>query len=155
MPNYFTHYWDRDTFEFQQELDEQLLYHTAGNQFRARGVEEGDTVYVVNVARGELRLLGKVKVDRIVGYEQAKQILPFEPYKAADHCIGSKAASAPIGYNRYVPKDIVRKLSFVRKSGELVAPRFKDARAGLLDQQTLRGVRQLSDDSARRLDALL
>ena len=55
-------------------------------------------------------------------------------------------------FDREVPQDTVKELRFT-SGGREVPPCFIDD--GVLDRQAMRGVRELTSDSAARLDSLL
>jgi hypothetical protein len=56
-------------------------------------------------------------------------------------------------FDRIIPLTIIKQIEFVSPIGEIKPPKF---RAGdELDQQTLRGVRELTPESAALLDALI
>ena len=63
----FTHYWRNDTWEFNRSIthEGELLDHIAGNIFVQRGVEIGDTIYVVTVSKGKLYLCCKIIASKI------------------------------------------------------------------------------------------
>ena len=152
----FTHYWEKGTCELQEQGDFGFeMDHIAGNQFRRRELQVGDAVYVVNVTGGRLRLIGRINVDEITGFEEAEKRLSYKPYPASEHCFGIPDRRGRQAFGRYVPDDVVRSLKFVRAKGEIVPPKFADRRAALLDSQTLRGVRRLTDASAAKLEAAL
>ena len=71
MTRFFTHNWSNATCRQEREVAG-LLEHTAGNQFLRRGVRPGDFVYVVNVSSGRMRVIGRMKVARIVGRRKAR-----------------------------------------------------------------------------------
>ena len=61
MSRYFTHSWTNDSrdYHYFDGRSGSLLLHTAGSEFRKRGVSDGDTVFVVSVVKGELHLIGQ------------------------------------------------------------------------------------------------
>lgn len=152
---YFTHYWRNDTWEFnrQDNPEGELLDHIAGNMFVQRGVEIGDTIYIVTVSKGKLYLCCKIIAGKIGGIDEAAAYTnknPEDLWDADEHILAS--ASTPIHWNFEVPIGITKQLKFL--SGDdtknlTFLPNDK------LDQQTLRGVRRLKNESAAMLDKLL
>ena len=71
--NYFTHYWQNDTWDFNRKFSKKgdLLKHIAGNLFTKRGVQVGDLIYVVTVKQGKLFVCGKLKVGRFCTIDDA------------------------------------------------------------------------------------
>ena len=155
MTRYFTHYWSNRTWDNHQKtgLVGELLDHTAGDLFTSRHVAPGDSVYVVTVIKGILAVLAKLQVGRICGVDQAAQELHCSPEKlweANDHIIAS--ASTPMNFTQRIPPELAAQLQF--KSGDtLKTLRFKSP--STLDSQTLRGLRELTLESAMLLDQFL
>lgn len=154
MQKYFTHYWQNDTWDFHQQNQHSgnLLDHIAGNLFRKRGVSVEDIVYVVTVIRGELYLCGCLTVGKICKGKQAAKDLGVKAsdlWQANEHIIASEAT--PMRWDLKVPLEITQKIKFASNTN----PKLKFISSGKLDQQTLRGVRQLTADSAMLFDQLL
>jgi hypothetical protein len=152
MPRYFTHYWRNDTWDYEcsQGLEGQPLEHAGSNLFRTRGVSSGDFVYVVTVRKGTLYLLARMHVKGLCDYEEAVDKFGDDVWDATDHVIAS--SSTPMRFEERVPLGITQDLEFI--SGAQVK-RLKFSDPGCVDQQTLRGVRELTARSARALDALI
>lgn len=148
MTSYFTHYWTNNTWDFIDGESEGYLDHTASNLFRARGVRIGDWIYIVTVKKGILLVAAKLRVDHLVGRYEAQRILSSSDlWEADDHVISDKERST--NYDCRIPKSVYPNLYF-ESSNRPQPPRLKNG--GLLDQQTLRGVRQLTSGGAKLLD---
>ncbi len=151
----FTHYWEGNTCDamFADELDGEMLNHTAGKLFTQRGVGPGDKVYVVNNLRGNLVLIGRLEVDKIVSQAEAERLLGDNNlWDAPEHVIAKPGTATPMRFQRIVPIELTKQLMFQGAKG-FEPPKFEqDDR---LDRQTLRGVRRLSDGSARLLESQL
>lgn len=148
----FTHYWTGQTCLICAGLEGKPLLHTAGNLFAARGVAPGDKIYVVNVLKGELRLIGRMQVNKLTSHTQAERVLGKGLWRAADHLLAVRGSGTAVRFDRVVPADIASQLLF--ESGKKYEG-AKYAAPGMMDRQTLRGVRRLTDSSAQLLDALL
>ncbi|MHB1423175.1 MAG: hypothetical protein ACYC3I_08275 [Gemmataceae bacterium] len=147
MARFFTHGWQYT--EARKEPDGEPLGHAASSRFSSRGIEAGDFVYVVAVHRGELYLLGKMQVGKVVTKDEARRLLGVEPYDAPEQAIASACTRVQL---TKVPLTVVKELRFVSSSRkEGLAFREED----VLDRQTVRGVRELDAESASRLDELL
>lgn len=120
MPRYFTHYWKNETWEREWELWEASpdgcpLNHAADNRFAERGVGPGDYVYPVTVAGGELYLMGRMKVEKVCGFEEATEELGTDDlWEAEDHVVS--AEYTPKRFDLAVPREVTRGLRF--KSGD-------------------------------------
>ena len=137
------------------EDTEKTLRHTASNMFRDRGISKGDAVYIVTVKQGKLLLLTRLTVANVCGIEGAARLLGRDPeglWEAADHIVAESPAPVRPSFEVPVPLAITQQLRFKgypqSKPLRFVAP-------GILDQQTLRGVRELDYGSAQLLDKFL
>ena len=152
---YFTQYWANETWRRETARDE-LLDHTAGNQFRKKGVREDDEIYIITVLDGKIILGGKIFVEKIVGQKEAAKILGVEPrdlWKAKEHIIGGDEYTYDFTPNKEVPWDIAKIVTVINSEGERGLKRTKDGNG--IDSQTIRGVCEINERSARRFDELL
>jgi 5-methylcytosine-specific restriction protein A len=155
MPRYFTHYWSNDTWrEFSKFAAVGDLPDYAGsNLFRKRDVASGDLVYVVTVLHGALYLLAKLRVAMVCDIDKAAAALETTPellWDADDHIVAD--AATPLAFDRQVPQDVTICLLFAGGGNEKTV---KFDHRGAVDQQTMRGVRELTPISAALLDSLL
>jgi Domain of unknown function (DUF3883) len=152
VPHYFTHYWKNKTWEEERAIGYEHFEGTAGNDFRKRGVEPGDFIYVITVIDGKLILGGGIEVVAILTQTEAEEAYGGEVWPAEDHAVAKPETGSPMDFDRVVPTDVVRKLRFIAGSEE-VAPIFTGGEK--LDNQTMRGVRKLTSESARLLDSII
>jgi hypothetical protein len=151
MPSAFTHYWSEFTINLDAEGEP--FEHTAGNRFVSSGVTTGDRVYGITIRRGVPTLIGALTLSRPpVTYEEACELLPYEPWDADEHLIGDGTTLTTTSYSRVIPFDVLRRLRFISRSGETALKFESDTR---LNQQTFRGVRKLTPESAAELEGLL
>src|SRR5262245_27053754 len=92
MARFFTYGWQYA--EVRKEPEGEPLGHAAGSRFSSRGIEPGDCVYIVAVHWGQLYLLGKMRVGKIVSKDEARRMLGVEPYDAPEHLIASAGTPA-------------------------------------------------------------
>jgi hypothetical protein len=142
----FTHYWKNSTWKSHPGGDD-ALGHTASNEFRVNKVRPGDRIFIVTNIKGVLHLGGVLLVDRIVGQREAERVFGEKLWPAKDHAIGRGAQAFYKGLA--VPLKTVKAIRF--SGGK--APVFR--KASQLDQQTLRGIRELTPESARLMEELL
>jgi hypothetical protein len=143
MKRCFTHYWTNDTWNHNERFHGpgQPLEHTAGNLFRARKVATGDAIYVVTVRKGRLFLLGRLIVAKVCNVKEAAQALGCKEedlWEADDHVIAASATA--MHFDLEVPLAITQRLLFVDSKS---SKPLRFVQPGILDAQTLRGVRQL------------
>jgi hypothetical protein len=142
----FTQYW-RNSEPHWREKEYRTLELAASNLFRARGVESGATVYIVTIINGRVHLGGALRVDSVIGLRAAQKRFGKDIWEATDYIL----ARNPQMFNRglVVPMSTVQALRFVGDKALV----FKSPEQ--LDTQTLRGVRELTSESARMLEVLL
>jgi hypothetical protein len=147
----FTHYWSsaRNAIDAAAATYTQLD-HTVDARFEQRGVRVGDSVYVVTARQGKLYLVGKLHVGEIVYSDaDARARLGYDVWSGDYHLIASQCTPVQLVE---VPSKVVARLRFVSTAGHHT---LKFSSPGVLDRQTLRGVRQLEPASAAELDQSL
>ena len=153
IQRYFTHYVSNRTWENERDLAprDPVFRHTAGSLFKARGVRAGDIVYFVTVRSGTLFVAGKLEVGRICGKDEAVAELGDDDlWNASEHIIASAGTSK--NFDLSVPPETTEGLLFITARG---SKGLKFRAPGFLDEQTLRGVRELDPKSAADIDQLL
>ena len=153
---FFTQYCpNEDWFEEQEILEREpaarLFDYTASSLFRKRGVTVGDSLYLVTVLSGRLYLAGKMEIGEIVALDEAQARFPGERlFRVPDHLFARRVT--PLDYTRSVPISNTARLLFYK--GGKPAP-LKFSKPGWLDSQTLRGIREMPDETAKMLDEFL
>lgn len=141
--------WSQPQIEVERRraLGEDRLTHAANGQFRKSGVGPDDRVYVVGTRDGELLLLGRLKVDRVVGQREAEAFFRHEVYKAPDHLIGQ---GSRLELDRAVPEQVARRIE--RESGKglkIETDRYR------VDANSLRTTGRITAASAALLDDII
>jgi len=129
-----------------QTIVPHLLDHTAGNLFEARGVAVGDAVYAVTILSGHLYVCGRMTVGELCDARNAARwlgLMEDEIWEAREHLLASEAT--PMRFDLCVPVMITTRLRFVADKRE---KGLKFVVPGALDSQTLRGVREMTKESA-------
>ncbi|HMP61045.1 MAG TPA: hypothetical protein PKD86_17005 [Gemmatales bacterium] len=138
----FLAFWRLDTLDAALRAGKALDY-AASNQY-AR-VQPGDTVWVVSVRGGRLRLVGRVAVDQVVDHDTAAQAVGSAGLWQADRYIlppaGTARPVADIDIHHLVPD-----LQFEGSSDRLTPDED-----GLVSGQQLQAMRRLAGDSPRLL----
>lgn len=149
MPSAYTHYWSGTS----QFTEEDPFDHTAGDRFTKVGITTGDTVFGITIRRGKAILIGRMVVGRPpVGYEEACALLPYEPWEAKEHLVARKGSESTQLSTRVIPLKTLRRLRFHSAKGLSALKFVSNTR---LDQQTFRGVRKLTSESAALLEELI
>ena len=153
---FFTQYCqNEDWFAEQQRLENNLpgrfFNHTASSLFRKRGVAAGDQLYLLTVISGRLYLAGKMEIGEIVFLAEAtRRFAGKRLFQVPDHLFARRVT--PLDYTRDVSLQITARLLFF-KGGRPATLKF--SKPGWLDSQTLRGVREMTEEAAEMLNGLL
>lgn len=145
-PRSFTQYWKSSELDWHEAQEQATLGHAVSKLFVARGVETGDTVYIVTIINGRVHLGGALLVDEVVGPGEARKRFKKRA-GSSDHILARKPQV--FRTDLVIPMSTIRALRFTGNK-TLV---FKSTET--LDTQTLRGVRELEPGSAKLLADLL
>jgi hypothetical protein len=146
------HYLPRKTYESLRRYPAGTRYTwTSGNQFQKRGVSKDDLVYEVSNVDGDLALLGRLTVDRILPPRETEKERVEERKKDKEFISEAPGSASILCMDITVPLHVVRKLECRTSSGTSSLT----LREGKLDRQTLRTLRELTGESARLLDGYL
>ena len=158
MVRYFTHYWANKTWRYMELLlnsrAEGLLMRAGSNRFIPMGVKKDDYVYIFTIKKGKLFLGGRILVAKVLTHSQALDYRDwrYPIWKADHHVVASESSAEKFTPDNEISIDIVKQLRFKTSKG-LAGLKFEAE--GVLDRQTLRGVRQLTSSSASLLDQFL
>lgn len=155
---YFTHYWKNSTWDDnrQANFSEYAVKHISGNDLSKCGISVGDTVFIITVKEGRLFVSGKLIVGKFCNREDAAKEMNCKTsdiWDAREHIIASSYTTTTLTHwNLEVPLEITKQLRFISGS-EIKSPFFTTKTE--LDKQTLRKPRQLTFESAKKLDEVL
>jgi hypothetical protein len=149
-PASYTQYWLNDTWDHEANAGTERIEHTASNKFRSSGVGRGDFLYLVTIKQGRLHVANWMRVRDVLDRKAAQRRLSNSNlWDAADHVIADK--TSPCDFHRALPTALTRQLRFLPGNRPLTFVRGTNR----LDGQTLRGVRRLTNESARMLAAFV
>jgi hypothetical protein len=150
MIRYWTTYWRGAAWLSNKEFSPVV---SSGGTFRKRGIKKGDIAYVVSVQQGVLFLGGKMEIGQIVPRREAVKIRRTNSlYDAPEWLIAAPGGGSPLNLRRTLDPKLVAGLRFLSGKSELPLKFKRDTR---LDEQTLRGVRELTEASAHLLDEII
>lgn len=136
-------YWKPSTVDVQLETGG-LQAHAASNQFGR--VQAGDTVWLVTVRDGRLRLITRIVVGHRIGQAEATRLLGCEPdelWEAEYHILAAKGTEREI-----TDVDIQHLAPSLRFESAGGHDRLTIARDGTVSAQQLQTMRVLSAASA-------
>lgn len=156
--NYFTHYWRADTVAFHMAnsgLRAEGFNHTASALLRARGVVSGSRLYGISYLEGQLHVIGRMTVKAVLMTDEAVASLGISDlWDAEDHAIARRSSDTrPLRDDAVLSTVSVENMSFICADG-LERPPARN-RAGEIDFQTFRNVREISASTAESLDKVL
>lgn len=157
MARAYTQHWNQASWKNAAEQSAgEVQEHTAGSEFRKRGVKPGDTIFVVTNIDGKMYLAGRMRVAHIFDSKnEAAKYLQCDPsglWPAPEHCVCRPKNGSTLEFDRLVPDKITQALLF-DQSGKPKSLTFDSP--GVLRQQTLRGVKRLTPASADLLHQLI
>lgn len=125
------------------------LTRSVSNAYGSRGLAAGDRLYVVNVKHRRARLLGSFVVGEILSKSEAERRRGVGQDGA--FIALAEAGTASTFDFRPLPSKVLKSLRFVSKD----RPRVTFDVSGDLNEQTFRSMRELTEESAARLDRFL
>lgn len=157
---YFTYYWNREQFlrsrdEFDKEGITYQTDYTGGSGFTERSMSPGDVLYLLNWHEGELSLLGRMTVDRILGRAEAVAELG-DVYDAPEHVLAKPGTATFEVFDAVISAENTEDLDaieFRTSKGALATP--KRNADGSVEPQTFRNVREVTEDTAELFDYYL
>ncbi len=151
MNRFWTCYWRYSNWYVNPEF--MPLRLSGSNQFRARGVSKGDVAYVVSTHEGQLLLGGRMIVDRIASRAAAVSLAQRDLINVDEWIVGKYGSGTPLNHHRRLAPEVTKELRFIGAGSNSGQLRFVNSRD--LDRQTIRGVRELTPESARCLDLII
>ena len=154
MPRSFIQLWTRAEFEIWKANPNTPLIYAASNQFKQRGLTKGDHLFIVSCFADTLHLMGCLKVRLgTLNAVEARNLLPENSHTwAKDYVFHDQSLNTRMRFDLFVPPKVLASFCFA----DGTVPKFKgDTCEFKPDPQTFRGVRELSNQTASALAALL
>lgn len=156
---YFTNYWKKTTVDDHKDWVANGTIrgdfdHSASDLFNERGVQPGDHLYVITFWEGDLFVVGRMILDVVVGFDEARRRLNYEPWDGVDHAIARKSTMTNMVFDTKVKPADGAQLRFTNRDGTAESPpaRWPDGR---VNHQAFRGVRRITAETAAILDRTL
>jgi hypothetical protein len=153
-PRYFTHQWTEDCCRYSIELGDtgKPLGGSAGSIFEVRGVRPRDFLYIVSHHLGVTYLIGRMRVKKLWDRKDFDAIYPNNDiWPSSEYAEGEWGT--PIIFDRPIPIPLLKTLVFTNKRGQEKWLPIVDNH--LKHHEAIRGVRRLTEASARDLDNLI
>ncbi len=155
---FFTYYWNREQLlanleEFEQTGSTSPLGYTGGSGFASRQVSQGDVLYVLNWHEGELWVLGRMTVGRVLKRAEAQAELG-DIFDANEHVLAQPGHATLRVFDAIIDDDEdLDSIGFLDRSGARSHPKRNER--GEIEPQTFRNVRQITEDTAELFDTYL
>ncbi len=146
----WTHYWKREMVE---QGEGTFVGHSASGVFRRSGVQPGDRLYVISVAGGRLRIVGRLDVEDVVNQKRADELFGRPVWEGAEHVIARPGSGTPRRTDAYLAAHGLVDVEFVDADGDIVPPKLN--LAGHPDVLWLQGVREITARTALLFDQVL
>jgi hypothetical protein len=154
MPRFFTCHWRNSGWRNEVNSEYKPVSSAGSNNFRKRGVINGAVVYIITIIDGQLYLGGKMNVEKIVPRNVAVRIIGKSSlWDAKEWIIDETRSGTPLNFHRKLSPEISKQLQFGPVGMEPKGLVFTSTTN--LDNQTTRGVRELTPKSAALLDKIL
>jgi hypothetical protein len=153
VARFWTCHWQYRYWRDDINTEYEPVCSSGSNSFLKRGVSLGDAVYIVSLGAGQLYLGGRMVVKQIVSRPEAVRLWN-DPnlYDAEEWIVDPDKSGTPLHLHRCLSPSLTRQLRFVSKSGPKEPFFVSDTD---LDNQTTRGVRELTPESAALLDRII
>jgi RimJ/RimL family protein N-acetyltransferase len=150
---YFIQYWTNAAYSSgRHRLFHCAPYHVEHRQFKKAGVKPDDFVYGIAVIKGQLHLIVKYEVTKLMSYTEAKaefkQSDDLDP--EADHLITERATS--YSFEPPIDTNITQALRLLENGIAQPLPYLEN---GDLNRHRLRGVKEITRESAYLLDGFV
>jgi hypothetical protein len=143
---YWMYHWQNRFWRNEVNAENEPLSSAYGSQFSKRGIKSGDFVYVVSLRDGRLMIGGRMTVGDIV---------PPEAKKRDEWLHAQEGTGTPLHLNRRLPRGLAKALRLVSSGSKVKSLLFDRYDKTRLDVQTTRGIRELTMESAARLNKFI
>jgi hypothetical protein len=156
MSRFFTHYWSDELCEthYRAGFSGTPLDFTAGDGFLRAGVEEGDMLYVISVYDGQVMLIGKMVVGRILtSYSEALALIAPDVEEAPEYVLAAEETASEQYFTRQLMMEETGDMRLLTPDGSSKPLKFADGEE--VDARALAGVHEITPASAVLLDQVL
>lgn len=156
MSRFFTHFWSDEFCDtrYRSGLSGAPLDYTAGEGFRAAGLEPDDTLYIISVYDGQMMLIGRLVVGRILdSYNEALALLGPDVEQAQEYALAAEDTGTPQYFTRQLMMEETGDLRFLAPDGSSKPLKFADNDE--VDVRGLGGLHEIPPASAVLLDQVL
>ncbi len=150
---YFLHYWPKSEYR----ANRYRLHHCSPHwlehkDFRKAGLKPKDWVYLVSVIKGSLHLVAKYEVEEVLSYEEAKAKYPKTEGLTPNADAVIAGWSTLYSFEPPIDEAVAHSLKLLDKGR---ASPFPLNAEGQLSGPPLRGIREITPDSACLLDGFV
>lgn len=150
---YWTCHWQFKYWNSDNNSEGEPVCSSGSNMFRKRGVSKGDTVYIVSLSDGQLYLGGRMIVKDILTRDEAVKLWKYDGlFDNTEWIVDPNEEGTVLHLHRRLSPDIVKQLQFVSKEGPRSPFFVSDTH---LDNQSTRGIRELTQESAELLNRII
>lgn len=156
MARYFMHFWSDELCDvhYRAGFSGTMLEFTAGEGFVRAGVQPDDMVYIISVYDGQVMLIGKMTVGRILtSYIDAVSLIAPEVEEAPEYVLPAEGIASEQYFTRQLMMEEAGDLRFLTADGSMKPLKFAGGEE--VDEHALEGVHEITTASALILDQVL
>lgn len=153
MPRYFTVFWSDTVCEerYRAGVSGEALSVIPGEGFTEAGIANGDVMYVISAYDGQFLLVARLVVERLIdSYEATQNLIDEEIEIASEYLLPQMGTATPQYFTRQLRWEEVGALRLL--SGDGTPKPLKFAGDEAIDEEALRGVREVTESSAMLFD---
>ncbi|MFZ1731277.1 MAG: hypothetical protein WBQ23_09615 [Bacteroidota bacterium] len=156
MSRFFMHFWSDELCDmhYSEGFSGTMLEFTAGEGFSRAELQPGDILYIISVYDGQLMLIGKMTVGRILtSYSEAVSLIAPEVEEAPEYVLCAEGLASEQYFTRQLMMEEAGDLRFLTIDGSTKPLKFADGEE--VDEHALEGVHEITPASAMILDQVL
>jgi hypothetical protein len=156
MSRFFMHFWSDELCDvhYREGFSGTLLEFTAGDGFVRANLQPGDMLYIISVYDGQVMLIGRMTVGRILkSYSEAAALISPEVEEAPEYVLSAEGLASEQYFTRQLMMEEAGDLRFLTADGSSKPLKFADGEE--VDEHALEGVHEITPASAVILDQVL
>lgn len=156
MARFFTHYWPDEFCDtrYRSGYSGTPLEYSSGEGFLRVDIEEGDVLYVISAYDGQVMLVGRMLVGRVLtSYAEALRDIGPEVEEAPEYAVAAEGTASEQYFTRQLMMEEAGDLRFLAADGSSKPLKFADGEE--VDARALAGVHEITPVSAGLLDQVL
>ncbi|MBE0642526.1 MAG: DUF3883 domain-containing protein [Bacteroidetes bacterium] len=156
MSRFFMHFWSDELCDvhYRAGFSGSPIEFTAGDGFVRAGIQPGDVVYIISVYDGQVMLIGRMTVGKVLtSYSEAVAMIAPEVEEAPEYLLAAEGIATEQYFTRQLMMEEAGDLRLLTADGSTKPLKFADDEE--VDEHALTGVHEIAPASAIILDQVL